>query len=351
MAKRSVMSVWAGGLQRSLQQAARRQMQLGAKALSRSIKTAKTAAKKSQPAMAAQSAPAPKVAGDWLSGVAMGTGGARRFKLYRPPQLQPGERLPLLVMLHGCGQTANAFALSTRMNSLAARERFMVLYPEQDRLANPQACWNWFDTASGKAYGEAGLILRALDQVCTRHPVDRSRVAVAGLSAGASMAALLAIRHPERFKAVVMHSGVPPGTAHSGLTALGAMKGRRSTRSLAVSAAAMGLTPGSTLPPLLVIHGGRDLVVADDNAHAAVQAWAEADGARAGQTRQQGRGKRYPMQLTDFKTGKRLVARLVEVNSLGHAWSGGAKSQAFSDPQGPDGSRMVWRFVSRSFDA
>ncbi|MCV2349419.1 alpha/beta hydrolase family esterase [Paucibacter sp. Y2R2-4] len=344
MAKRSVMSVWAGGLQRSLQQAARRQMQLGAKALSRSIKSA------SKPKVAAASAaPAPKVLGDWLSGVAMSTAGARRFKLYRPPLLLPGERLPLLLMLHGCGQTANAFAISTRMNSLAARERFMVLYPEQDRLANPQACWNWFDTASGKAYGEAGLILRALDQVCARHPVDRSRVAVAGLSAGASMAALLAIRHPERFKAVVMHSGVPPGTAHSGITALGAMKGRRATRSLAVSAAAMGLTPGPILPPLLVIHGGRDLVVADDNAHAAVQAWAEATGARAGLARQQGRGKRYPMQVTDFKAGPRIAARLVEVGLLAHAWSGGAKSQAFSDPQGPDASRLLWRFVLRQF--
>ena len=41
------------------------------------------------------------------------------------------------------------------------------------------------------------------------------------------MAALLASRHPERFKAVVMHSGIPPGTAHSTLSAVGAMYGLR----------------------------------------------------------------------------------------------------------------------------
>lgn len=342
MAKRNLMSVWAGSIQRSLSQAARRQMQAGTKALTRSIKTVQVSASRADQA--------PRISGDWLSGVAMGAAGARRFKLYRPPELEANERLPLLVMLHGCGQTAAAFAASTRMNSLAARERFLVLYPEQDRLANPQACWNWFDTASGKAFAEGGLIMRAIDQVCVLHPVDRARVAVAGLSAGASMAALLATRHPERFKAVVMHSGVPPGTAHSGMSALGAMHGRRSTRSLAVSAAAMGVKPGAAWPPLLVIHGGLDHVVADENAHAAVQAWAEASGARASKPRLQQRGKRYPMQLTDFKVGPRCVARLVEVNGLGHAWSGGAKSQAFSDPQGPDASRMVWHFVSRSFD-
>ena len=87
----------------------------------------------------------------------------------------------------------------------AARERFMVLYPEQDRLANAQGCWNWFDTTSGRAMTEVALILRAIDQVCLLYPADRERVAIAGLSAGASMAALVVTRHPERFKALAMH--------------------------------------------------------------------------------------------------------------------------------------------------
>jgi poly(3-hydroxybutyrate) depolymerase len=62
-----------------------------------------------------------------------------------------GERLPLMVMLHGCGQDAKTFAASTRMNVVAARERFLVLYPEQDRLSNANGCWNWFETRSGRA--------------------------------------------------------------------------------------------------------------------------------------------------------------------------------------------------------
>ena len=35
-----------------------------------------------------------------------GRGGARRFRLYRPPDVKFSERLPLMVMLHGCGQDA-----------------------------------------------------------------------------------------------------------------------------------------------------------------------------------------------------------------------------------------------------
>jgi poly(hydroxyalkanoate) depolymerase family esterase len=286
-------------------------------------------------------------AGAWIPGVALGAAGARRFRLYRPPDMRFGERLPLLVMLHGCGQDAEAFAASTRMNRLAERERFLVLYPEQDWLANGQGCWNWFDTRSGRAYGEAGLIMQAIDQVCLLHPADRGRVAIAGLSAGASMAALLVTQHPGRFKAVVMHSGIPPGTAHSGLSALGAMHGHRATLPLA----ATPVTMAALWPPLLVIHGAADGVVSPQNAQAAAQVWASAAGARASPTRNIQRGRRYPMAVTDFKRRGSTVATLVEVGQLAHAWSGGAARQSHSDPRGPDASRMVWAFAARQFRA
>lgn len=256
-----------------------------------------------------------------------------------------GERLPLLVMLHGCGQDAGSFATSTRMNRVAARERFLVLYPEQERLANAQGCWNWFDTTSGRAYGEVALIMKAIDQVCLLHAVDRARVAIAGLSAGASMAALVATRHPGRFKAVAMHSGIPPGTAHSTLSALTAMHGHRATRPLPTTPALMS----DAWPPLLVIHGSRDTVVSMDNGIAAVQAWSDAAGAGAGKSRSVQRGKRYPTTVTDFKRRGMPVATLVNVDGLGHAWSGGAPKRPYSDALGPDASRLVWAFAARQF--
>jgi poly(hydroxyalkanoate) depolymerase family esterase len=248
-------------------------------------------------------------------------------------------------MLHGCGQDANSFAASTRMNRIAMRERFLVLYPEQDRLANGQGCWNWFDTKTGRAYGEAALIMQAVDQVCLLYPVDKTRVAIAGLSAGASMAALLVTRHPGRFKAVIMHSGIPPGTAHSTLSALGAMHGHRVTTPLMTTPNAME----AHWPPLLVIHGDADAVVSPKNGLAAAQVWAQAAGATASQARSVQRGQRYPMSVTDFKRKGSTVATLVAVSGLAHAWSGGLASKAFSDGQGPDASRMVWAFAARQF--
>lgn len=290
-------------------------------------------------------------AGSWTTGVALGTAGARRYTVFKPAGLLRGERLPLLVMLHGCTQDAAAFARSTGMNRLAQRERCLVLYPEQDRLAQPQGCWNWFATRHGRAQAEAALLLQAIDQVCASQPVDRSRVAVAGLSAGASMAALMVTLWPERFCALLMHSGIAPGTANSTLTALRAMQGRRPTTALAATPAAMA----STWPPLLVIHGTQDKVVDPRNGVAAAQAWADAAGAVAGPARSVQRGQRRAMTVTDFicradkGQPRRTVATLVAVTGLGHAWSGGAADQPFSDPTGPDASRLLWAFAARQF--
>ena len=278
--------------------------------------------------------------GDWLSGLATGRAGMRRFRLFRPAGMSAGDHPPLIVMLHGCGQDPAGFARSTRMNRLAARERFLVLYPEQSRLANPQRCWNWFDTESGRAQGEAALILAAIDQVCLLHGADRERVAVVGLSAGAGMAALLATLHPQRFQAVAMHSGVPPGLASSATTALRAMRG---------NATAAAVDGGAAWPPLLVIQGNKDRVVAASNAFESVRQWALAAGAATVRDRRLQRGKRLPMTVVDFKRGGTVAATLVEVDGLGHAWSGGPAKEPFSDPTGPDATAMIWRFVAKRF--
>jgi poly(hydroxyalkanoate) depolymerase family esterase len=333
MAKRSSSLSWARTWQRSFETIARQSIKAAAPVVQQALKQH----------VRSRARPAGE-AGAWLSGMAIGSAGARRYRLYRPAGARFGERLPLLVMLHGCGQDPKAFAQGTRMNRIADRERFMVLYPEQDRLANPQGCWNWFDTRTGRAYGEAELVMRMVDQVCMLYLADSGRVAAAGLSAGASMAALVVTQYPARFKALVMHSGVPPGAAHSTLSAVGAMRGQRAVQAVPSPARALGLWP-----PLMVIHGALDSVVSVHNGQAAVQAWAGACGATAVAGRTVQRGTRYPATITDYKVGSSTAATLVEVGSLGHAWSGGAADRAYTDGKGPDASRMLWTFVAKHF--
>ncbi len=293
--------------------------------------------------------------GEWVAGLARGPAGARRYHLYIPPglALQRGEKLPLLVMLHGCDQTGRELAAVSRMNRIAARHRFLVLYPEQERMANAHGCWNWFDRRSGKADAEAATLLAAVDQVAGTHAVDLARVAVAGLSAGGSMAVLMAARYPTRFCAVAMHSGVAPGTAESSAHAMAAMRGRRDAHlpppapTAAAAASALAIPPLPTLPPLLVLHGDADGVVSVHNAAATALLWAEALGARPGALRTLQRGQRHAMRVTEFKARGHTVVALREVVGLTHAWSGGAARRPYSDPAGPDASALIWAFVAR----
>ncbi|MGJ7611995.1 MULTISPECIES: extracellular catalytic domain type 1 short-chain-length polyhydroxyalkanoate depolymerase [unclassified Variovorax] len=341
MVRRSTASVFARAYERNL------------KALTKiTLSNSRRVAGQVQRATAKRLKPPPGK-GDWLSGVAIGAGGARGYHLFRPAglQLKPGEKLPLMVMLHGCGQSGRDFAASTRMNALAVRQRFLVLYPEQDRLAHPQGCWNWYERRSGKADAEAATLMAAVDQACVLYPADRERVVLVGLSAGASMAALVATRYPQRFRAVVMHSGVAPGAAKSSATALGAMRGQNVPP---MPATAVGKAMGaaavfSTLPPMLVLHGDADAVVVPSNAVNSAAVWATAMGARPGLPRDVQRGKRRPMRVTDFKRKGRTVVTLCEITGLGHAWSGGASKLLFSDAAGPDATRMTWAFATTQF--
>lgn len=341
----SATSAFARAYQRNLRALAK-------VALKATLKTGKRAATQVQRAALKQLKPPPGK-GDWLAGMALGPGGARRYHLFRPADLKlaAGEKLPLIVMLHGCGQTGRDFAAITRMNALAARHRFLVLYPEQDRLSHPQGCWNWYETRSGKSAAEAATLMAVVDQVCVLYAADRARVAVAGLSAGAGMAALLATHYPARFRAVVMHSGVAPGAARSSATALGAMRGRHVPPMpvTAVGKAMSAAAAMTTLPPLLILHGDRDLVVSSSNAGSAAAVWATATGALPAASRNLQRGKRHPMRVTDFKLRGKTSVTLCEIAGLGHAWSGGAARLAFSDPAGPDATRMTWAFAARQF--
>ncbi len=333
-------------------------LRVGAKA----VKAALKSSPKAQPAPKSRRAPAssvrskPKqlrattsrsrsVGSTRADGMSFGRVGSRRYCLYKPPGHPTGAAKPMVVMLHGCAQGAQAIAGVSQMNQVAAREGFFVLYPEQDRLANLQGCWNWFATRTGQAQREADAVMAMVDQVCKAQHVDVDKLALAGLSAGASLAALLATRQPQRFRAVAMHSGVPPGAAQSQATALRAMRATPSRGAPPLPA----LPKGVRLPALLVIHGSADSVVAPRNGLDAALLWAACEGAKARPPRTVQRGKRYPATVTDYKTAGRLVATHCLVNGLGHAWSGGTKGRAYSDPGGPDASKMIWTFALKQF--
>jgi poly(3-hydroxybutyrate) depolymerase len=291
---------------------------------------------------APQRAPLANPSEQWIAGVAPGPAGARRFHLFVPPglALRAGETFALLVMLHGCRQTGSDLAASLAHEPHGNAPSLSGALPEQERMANAHGCWNWFDRRSGKADAEAATLLAAIELVARRHPVDLARVAVAGLSAGASMAALLAARTPR---------GFAPWPCIRGWHRHGRIGRHRHGGHARTDTGLPAAPQGLRLPPLLVLHGDADRVVSVRNATATALLWAQASGARATAERTVARGQRYPMRAVDFKLRGQLAVSLREIAGLDHAWSGGASRWPYSDPAGPDASALIWAFVARQF--
>jgi poly(hydroxyalkanoate) depolymerase family esterase len=94
------------------------------------------------------------------------------------------------------------------MNQLAEEEGYYVVYPAQSARDNPTKCWNWFRPADQcRGRGEPAIIAELTRHLLRVHRVDPTRVYVAGLSAGAAMALILARSYPDMYAAAGIHSG------------------------------------------------------------------------------------------------------------------------------------------------
>jgi len=277
----------------------------------------------------------------------------RAYRLYVPKAASSRSGLPLLVMLHGCKQDAQVFAEGTRMNQLAERDDFIVLYPEQSRRANPFGCWNWFQPVVLLGSGEAAAIARIVRRVMKRYRVDPTRVYITGMSAGGAMACVLANRYGTLFAACAVHSGLRYRAASSPGAAVAAMHiGSPNSALDAARQSTLASQPSGAFVPTLVIHGDRDETVNPVNADQIIEqtrTLAEHESmppqplVEIAERRVAGSHRAY--QLRDYARDGRIVLRKIIIEGLGHAWSGGDERHPFNDPQGPDASQLIWDFL------
>lgn len=279
--------------------------------------------------------------------------GSRAYRVYVPAAV--ADAPALLVMLHGCTQSADDFAAGTRMNRLADQHGFLVVYPEQAAQANPSRCWNWFKTQDQRrGAGEPSLIAGIVREVARRHGADPRRIFVAGLSAGAAMAVVLGETYPDLFAGVGAHSGLPYGSAHDVPSALAAMKGGRSgVPGLRPMPGAAGTPRRRAVQavPVIVFHGDRDHTVQTANGGHIVQQAREARGAQAAaaplrastQTGVAPGGRRFSRTVHVDAAGTAWIEHWI-LHGAGHAWSGGHASGSYTDGTGPDASAEMVRF-------
>jgi poly(hydroxyalkanoate) depolymerase family esterase len=302
------------------------------------------------------------------------------YWLYLPDKVAASAAqsgLPLIVMLHGCGQSATQFAQGTGMNRLAEQQGYAVLYPQQSLASHVHRCWKWYDKATQQGGGDVAMIVGIILQVIEKHGLDRSRIYIAGVSAGAAMADIVALNHPELIAAVGLHSGPVFGGGHSTLGALNLMQHGDSAGSEDVIADLLARQPEFPAMPQILIQGMEDNVVDPINQRQLLQQGLQlnrmASNAPASEsaTPATAAGSRKPANAyttSDYycgqdarqsskpslKPGSRqsatpvgeLLLRVTRIEQLDHAWSGGDATLPFNAKAGPDASKMMLDFFA-----
>jgi poly(hydroxyalkanoate) depolymerase family esterase len=297
-------------------------------------------------------APAPEhAAGKFVADQFDAHSGSLRYKLFVPSQYA-GQALPLIIMLHGCGQDADDFACGTGMNELAEKFHCLVAYPEQSACANGGKCWNWFEDAHHhRGQGEPALIAGITEKIIAEYAVDRAKVFVAGLSSGGAMAVILGRTYPDLFTAVGCHSGLAHGSATDNAGAIQAM------RHGGADVDALQAVPADRIVPIIVFHGDLDSTVHPDNGASVVRQALTANPGRHKHPRKmveletceetgEATGRSFTRHIHRSPAGD-IYAEQWTVHGTGHAWSGGSRRGSYTDANGPAASEEMMRFFMR----
>ena len=212
-----------------------------------------------------------------VSGFGLNPGNLRMLT-YVPEEVAASPAL--VVVLHGCTQTAAGYDHGSGWSALADRYGFIVLYAEQQEANNPKRCFNWFQSAdTDRDRGEAHSIRQMVEYAIKQHNVDRTRVFATGLSAGGAMTATMLATYPDVFAAGAIIAGLPYRCATSVPEAFECMFQGQTRSAQEWGGLVRNASPHrGPWPKVSVWHGSADTTVKPMNAGEIIKQWTDVHG-------------------------------------------------------------------------
>ncbi|KAK2035559.1 PHB depolymerase family esterase [Colletotrichum zoysiae] len=198
--------------------------------------------------------------------------------LYVPRNL--AAKPAVVVGLHWCSGSAQAYYQGTHWASNAEKYGFIVIYPQTPYLRSN--CW---DVSSRKTltHGGGGVstsMANMVSFVVAHYGADEGRVFATGTSSGAMMTNVLAATYPDVFAAGIAYAGVPAGCFASADESADYWNGTCSLGQTILTQqrwaeVAEAMYPGYTgpRPKMQIYHGSLDTTLYVQNYYETIKQW------------------------------------------------------------------------------
>lgn len=292
--------------------------------------------------------------------------GDYRSLVYIPGSVNPDTQAPMVVVLHGANTTAEQQRAANLFDPLAARERFIVLYPDHETDGalgrHPLQSWRFYNPVEmQRDVGDAQAIAELTRLAMARWNVDPERVYIVGMSAGGWMTSIMGATYPDLYAAIGIAEAGAYGIGLAGLAQpLGPLLLRPEV--LAMSAyQAMG--SHARVLPVINFQGEEDAAATPASGAHAVQQWLMTNNLVASGTLQSPfplaptetvdvkpeDGYPYHIDIYRDPDGCQILEQ-VRIEQMAHYWPGGSDDPSvagFTDPKAPSGADLSWAFFKR----
>jgi acetylxylan esterase len=202
------------------------------------------------------------------------TSGTKMY-IYTPTTIAANPAI--IVAIHYCTGTAQAYYQNSPYARLADTHGFIVIYPESPYSGT---CWDVSSRAALTHNGGADTssIANMVTYTLNRYNGDASRVFVTGMSSGAMMTNVLAATYPDMFAAGIVYAGVPAGCFYTGTTNgwnSTCANGQINQSPAYWSGVVRNMYPGynGTYPRMQIYHGSADSTLRPQNYNETIDQW------------------------------------------------------------------------------